>query len=106
MQAVLIAMIVIPLDTNPFKITEKDTVRLTGRGIAGSRIEAKIEGPAKLVAQANVRTVKNGRSMIGSNVTEFDIKPTGKGQVKVQIIMKPPQPNTPESVTEYRFEVE
>ena len=33
---------VVPLDEKPFKVGEKDLVRLTGEGIAGSKIEAKM----------------------------------------------------------------
>jgi hypothetical protein len=39
-------------------------------------------------------------------VTEFEIKPTGKGTVKVKISVTPPQPGTPVKVIDYEFEVQ
>ncbi len=106
MSAILALAIIIPLDTTPFKMHEKEVVRLMGQGISGSKIEAKIQGPAKIEMEGAVRHMKNGHPLIGSMSTEFLIKPTGKGKVKVEIIVKPPQPNTPPHITKYEFEVE
>jgi hypothetical protein len=100
------ATVVVPLDDKPFKVGEKDTVRLTGKGIAGSRIEADVEGPAKVTATQSVSERKNGNALLGSDVKEFLIKPSGKGKVKVTVTVKPPQPDAKPKVTEYEFEVE
>lgn len=106
MNAVLMLAIIMPLDTTPFKVTEKEVVRLVESGIAGSKIEAKVEGPAKVVTTATIRQLRNGRPMIGNTMHEFDIKPSGKGKVKVVVTVTPPQPNAKPKIVTYEFEVE
>jgi hypothetical protein len=106
MSAMLAFVIFMPLDTTPFKVHEKDIVRLVQTGIAGSRFDAKIEGPAKLESTGTVHELRNGRPVLGNAITEFNIKPTGRGKVKVVLTVKPPQPNARPKVTEYEFEVE
>jgi hypothetical protein len=106
MEAVLMLAIVMPMDSTPFKVTEKEVVRLVESGIAGSRIEAKVEGPAKVSMTATIRQLRNGRPMIGNTTHEFDIKPTGKGRVKVIVTVTPPQPDAKPKVVTYEFEVE
>jgi hypothetical protein len=98
--------VVVPLDTKPFGVEESSIVRLTGRGIAGSKVTAKVvSGPAKIAATNDVSERKNGKPLIGNTIREFDIKPTGKGKVKVEITVKPPQPGASPKVTVYEFEV-
>ncbi|HEV8062831.1 MAG TPA: hypothetical protein VGP68_23330 [Gemmataceae bacterium] len=107
MELVLALAIIFPLDNTPFEVSEKDVVRIVESGIAGSKIEAKIEGPAKLEFSATIRQFKNGRPLIGNHTSEFNIKPTGKkGKVHVTVTVTPPQPNAKKKVTLYEFEVE
>lgn len=97
--------VVVPKDTKPFTVEKSDLVRLTGRGIAGSKIEAKVDGPAKVSATSAVREVVQGRTVVGNSVTEFDLKPTDKGKVTVTITVTPPQPGAAATVTKHEFEV-
>ena len=97
--------VVVPQDNKPFAVEKADLVRLTGKGIAGSKIEAKVEGPAKVAATSDVRELVQGRVVIGNSVKEFDLKPSGKGKVTVTITVTPPQPGAAAVVTKYEFEV-
>jgi len=98
--------VVVPRDEKPFKVRPTDLVRLTGQGIAGARITASIDGPARLATTYRVYARANGMPLIGTNVTEFEIKPTGTGKVTVTIVVKPPQPDAESRQTVYTFEVE
>jgi hypothetical protein len=82
-----------------------DLVRLTGKGIAGSKIEIKVDGPAKVEASSTVREFVDGRPVIGNSVTEFDLKPTGTGKVTATITVTPPQPDAKAKVTKVEFDV-
>lgn len=97
--------VVVPTDDKPFAVEKGDIVRLAGKGIAGSKIEAKVEGPAKVEAASAVRELVNGRPVIGNQVKEFDVKPSGKGKVTVTITVTPPQPDARPTVTKFEFEV-
>jgi hypothetical protein len=98
--------VVIPEDNTSFKVEQTDTVRLTGKGIAGAKITVKIDGPAKLVATNRIFRRRNGNPLIGLGNKEIEIKPTGKGTVKVTITSTPPQPDEKPTVEKYQFEVE
>lgn len=97
--------VIVPKDDNPFTVQKSDLVRLTGKGIAGSKIEAKVDGPAKVEASLDVRELVNGKPIIGNSVKEFDLKPTDTGKVTVTITVTPPQPNAQAKVTKIEFEV-
>lgn len=97
--------VVVPKDDKPFTVQKTDTVRLTGKGIAGSKIEAKVDGPAKVEATITIREVADGKTVIGNQIKEFDLKPTAKGKVTVTITVTPPQPDAEPKVTKYQFEV-
>jgi hypothetical protein len=78
-------------------------VRLAQDGIAGSQIEAEVDGPAELVAQNSLLSVKDGHHLVGEENVEFVLRPTGQGTVRVSItttFLK----NEP-VVTNYRFDV-
>ena len=97
--------VVIPRDTTPFKVPQDDTVRLTGKGIAGAKIVAKVTGPAKVVSENRVSTRVKGQMPIGSGNVEFVIKPSGKGTVIVELTTTSPSGGEA-TVTKYEFEVE
>ncbi len=97
--------VIVPKDDKPFTVTKDDLVRLTGKGIAGSKIEIKVDGPAKVEATSNVRELVNGRPIIGNSVKEFELKPTDTGKVTVTITVTPPQPDAQAKVTKIEFEV-
>jgi hypothetical protein len=98
-------VVVTPKDTKPFKVGKKDIVRLTGQGIAGSKIEATVTGPARIENTNNVSERVGGSTVIGNSIKEFEVKPTGKGKVKVKITVTPPIPGSTPKETEYEFEV-
>jgi hypothetical protein len=97
--------VVVPEDGTPFTVSQKDVVRLTGNGISGSDIKAKIEGPAKVVAENIVESRSNGETPIGALRKEFEVKPTGLGKVVVTIIVKGPQQDAEVQTTTVKFEV-
>ncbi|MGA2621085.1 MAG: hypothetical protein ABSF26_25965 [Thermoguttaceae bacterium] len=57
-------VVIVPQDASPFKVEIGQIVRLTGEGISGSKIVADLEGPATVVAQNSVLTVKGGHILI------------------------------------------
>lgn len=94
-----------PQDTTAFKIQEKThIVRVTGKGIAGAIITAKVNGPAKISAEGDVIEVIGGRPLIGPGNREFEITPTGKGKVTVEVTVKNPNGANPPDA-KYEFEV-
>jgi hypothetical protein len=97
--------VIVPQDITPFKAQMNQRVRLTGEGIAGSKIVADLDGPARIVAENSITTMKGGHILIGMAKVEFEIRPTGQGTVKVTITSTPPQPNAEPTVTNYEFEV-
>jgi hypothetical protein len=80
-------------------------VRLTGEGIAGSTITAQVQGPAKIVAENALMWITRGHQRIGSGNKEFEVKPTGKGNVTVTITSTSPIPSQKPTVTVYQFDV-
>jgi hypothetical protein len=97
-------VIVIPRDNAPFTVAEDEVVRLTGKGIAGAKIAAAVEGPAKVIAENAITERVKGKPILGPGNREFEIKPTGKGTVKVTITSTPPTGDKP-AVSNYEFEV-
>src|SRR5438105_4615619 len=98
--------VIVPTDNQPFSVEKTDIVRLTGRGIAGSKIEATIrQGPAKIDTTSIVRQLTNGQYPLGGLVKEFDLKLTDTGKVTVTITVTPPQPGAKPKVTRIQFEV-
>jgi hypothetical protein len=96
--------VVVPRDNVPFTVAESDVVRLTGKGIAGAKIVAVVEGPAKIVAENAILERAKGKPVLGPGNREFEIKPTGSGTVSVKITSTPPAGGAP-TVTKYEFEV-
>jgi hypothetical protein len=96
------ATVVVPVGDKPCQVTTKEVVRITAKGIAGSTIDVKVDGPAK-DTKANVVNRAGDMNEIGSTVEEHDIKPTGKGTIKVKVTVKPP--NGDATVKEYEIEV-
>ena len=97
--------VIVPQDTTPFKVQMNQRVRITGEGIAGSKLVADVDGPAKIVAENSILTMKGGHLLIGTAKVEYEIKPTGQGTVKVKITTTPPQPNAEQNVKTYEFDV-
>jgi len=98
-------VVVIPQDSTPFNVQQDEFVRITGKGIAGTKIVAAIDGPAKVVAENRVSVRSKGKALVGPGNREFEIQPTGKGTVKVTITATPPTGEKP-TATKYEFTVE
>lgn len=96
--------VVVPQDNKPFKVDKDSIVRLTGKGIAGSQIDVKVTGPAKVAGINEITERVNGQIPIGTTVTEFNLKSTGAGKVIVELTVKPPTGKT--TVTKYEYQVE
>lgn len=97
--------VVIPGDLEFFTVTKNRVVRITGKGIAGSRITASIDGPAEIIAENSITSVRQGQVLIGTGNREFEIQPTEAGTVEVVITTTPPQPNATPIEAVYRFDV-
>jgi hypothetical protein len=98
--------VVVPQGTKPFSVKQDVIVRLTASSIAGSQITATLEGPAKIETESNVVEIIDGRPALGRPTREFEIKPSGKGKVKCDITITPPQPGADSIVKHYVFTVE
>jgi len=97
--------VVVPNDTTPFSVQRNQAVRITGEGIGGGKITAKVSGPATILTENVVSHVQDGHLLIGADYRDFEIRPTGKGRVTVTITVTPPQPDSEPTVTIYQFRV-
>jgi hypothetical protein len=97
--------VIVPKDDKPFTVAQSDLVRLTGRGIAGAKIGIDVDGAAKVATTSIIREVKNGGPLIGALVKEFQLQPTGPGNVKATITVTPPQPGAQPKTSVYAFKV-
>jgi hypothetical protein len=98
--------VIVPKDDKPFTVEKDNIVRLTGIGISGSKIEIKLDGPAKVEATSVVWEFNNGTPLIGGFFTkEFELKPTDTGKVTVTITVTPRQPDAKPKEMKYEFEV-
>lgn len=96
---------VIPESEQLFMIDKDDVVRLYGQGIAGSTATAEVRGPAKVTRTFVLRYTNGNQVRIGGMQKEFEITPTGTGDVTVIITVTfPTTPGQPQ-VTMYRFRV-
>jgi len=97
--------VVLPRDNRPFTVEQSDIVRLVAMGISGSKIEAKVEGGAKVETTSIIKELRNGKPLLGNQVKVFDLKSTGAGKVTATITVNPPQPGARAEVTKYEFQV-
>jgi len=86
----------------PVTVEMSDTVRITGRGIAGAQIAIDVKGVGKLIAANNVRKVKDG---LGSQVKEFLVQPTKPGKMTVKVTVNNPAGGGRSQVQEYAINV-
>lgn len=77
-----------------------------GSAIAGGEVSAEVKGPACLVRINRIRQVVNGKTPIGSAISEFELQPTGKRKVEVILTKTSPIPNTEPEKEALTFTVE
>lgn len=71
------------------KVTTGTTIRVIGTIAAGQgEITVKVEGPGKLVATNSVRTIKNGKPLIGLTTKEFDVAAEKKGTIRITVTIE------------------
>jgi hypothetical protein len=94
--------VVVPVGDKPCQVTTKEVVLITAKGIAGSTIDVKVDGPAKDMKH-NVVERAGANNVIGNTEEAHLIMPTDKGTIKVKVTVKPP--NGDATVKEYEIEV-
>ena len=72
--------------TKEFAVAPDELVRLSGSTPSGGDVKAEISGTARIVRINKLRQVAGSKTLLGANVAEFKIEPTGKGQVTVTIV--------------------
>ena len=97
----------VPKDGKSFKVTDKDTVRLTGPGGGtGYTTTVKVTQGEATVKGRSVVAVVMGKTAVGGG-QEYDLTPKAgqKGTVKVTMTMTPPGAGGTPEVKEFEFEV-
>ncbi len=95
--------VVVPVGDKPCQVTTKEVVLITAKGIAGSAIDVKVDGPAKDMKH-NLVERAGATNVIGNTEEAHIIMPTDKGTIKVKVTVKPP--NGDATVKDYEIEVE
>jgi hypothetical protein len=93
---------VVPEGDKPCQVTTKELIGISAKGIAGSTIDVKVDGPAKDM-KFNVVERNGTMNVIGNTEEAHIITPTDKGTIKVKVTVKPP--NGDATVKEYEIEV-
>ncbi|HZV07492.1 MAG TPA: hypothetical protein VE999_20575 [Gemmataceae bacterium] len=97
------AEVIVPVGDKPCEVKETEVVRITAKGIAGSKMEVNVNGQAKLAKKTKIIERTGNMNMIGTTVEEYEIKPTGKGKATVKVTVTPPQPDAKPDVKEYEI---
>ena len=97
--------VVVSVDETPFEVGMKDIVRITAKGIAGSKFSVAVEGPAKVVNENVVIQKKGKGNLLGQTVREYELVASDKGMVTVTVTVTPPQPGAAEVVKKHQYEV-
>jgi hypothetical protein len=98
--------VVVPSGTKPFNVKQDVIVRFTVSAYAGSQISAKLDGPAKIEAENTIVELYDGRPNKGAVAKEFEVKPSGKGKVKLDVTITPPQPGSDSTIKHFVFNVD
>jgi hypothetical protein len=98
--------IIVPRGTKPFTVKQDAIVRFTVSGSAGSQISASLDGPAKIEAENKIVELTDSRPGVGTTTMEFEVKPSGKGKVKLDVTITPPQPGADSIIKHFVFTVD
>lgn len=98
--------IYIPQGEGPVTVQPDSVVRLEARGIAGSQITAKIDGPGEVQMETVLQPVSGKMPLVGGYHKEFEIKAKAKGKITVTLTVTYPQPNIKPVVTTHVIDVE
>jgi hypothetical protein len=98
--------IIVPRGTKPFNVKQDAIVRFTVTAATGSHISANLEGPAKIEAENNIVDLLDGRPSLGAITKEFDVKPSGKGKVKLDVTITPREPGSDSTIKHFVFTVD
>ncbi len=93
-------------DSVPYKELEPgELVRIVAGTPSGGKISIDIDGPGRLVWAVEVKTVKNGKQLIGEYQKAFVIRHAviGQGPVKATVITTPPAGGEAKTTT-YEFD--
>ncbi len=101
--AVVAADVILAEDAVPFTVHQDDVVRIAVPGIAGTTVGVKVTGNAKQTTN-KLSTRVDGKRPVGPGNMEVEVRPTGKGEVKVEVAVSPP--NGPSTTKFYTFTVE
>jgi hypothetical protein len=98
--------VIVPRGSKPFSVQQDAIVRFTVSAGAGSQISATLDGPAKIEAESNVVEQFDGRPAQGAIVKEFEVKPSGKGKVKLDVTITPREPGSDSIIKHFAFTVD
>jgi hypothetical protein len=91
--------------SRPFNVTQDVIVRFIVTAVPGSQISTHLEGPATIDSESNIEELIDGRPAQGMVTKEYDLKPNGKGEVKLDVTITPPQPGSDSTIKHFKFTV-
>ena len=98
--------VIVPRGSKPFSAKQDVIVRFTVSAVAGSQISATLGGPAKIETESNIVEQSDGRPRPGAIVKEFEVKPSGKGKVTLDVTITPREPGSDSIIKHFAFTVD
>jgi hypothetical protein len=98
--------VVVARGSKPFDVKHDVTVRFIITAAHGSQISTHLEGPATIESESDVVELSDGRPNLGLVTKEYDLKPSGKGEVKFDVTITPPQPGSDSTIKHLKFTVD
>jgi hypothetical protein len=98
--------VVVPRGSRPFDVKHDVIVRFVITAAQGSHISTHLEGPATIESENDVTELMDGRFPLGVVTKEYELKPSGKGEVKFDVTITPPQPGSDSTIKHFKFTVD